>query len=234
MKVHAIIPSGGKGNRTSSVIPKQYLKFWGIEMIAYTLNVFQKSELIDSITIPAEDIFFNLLQELKNKFNFSKILSVVKGGKTRQQSVFEGLKTINAEPDDLIVVHDAARPLLTNQILSKAIKHAEIFDNAVVAINATDTLVKKENTNIEYLNRDEIIYVQTPQIFRYSVLYEAFKFCIANNISATDESMMVNKINHKINFVEGSKLNFKVTTDEDIKLFEALSEKLFDSINQNE
>lgn len=234
MKVHAIIPSGGKGSRTSSNIPKQYMKFWGKELIAFTLNVFQKSNLIDTITIPAEELYFNLLQEIKKKYNFSKLVSIVKGGKTRQQSVFEGLKHLTAGEEDLVVVHDAARPLLTIDILNNAINQAKIFDNAVVAINAVDTLVNCKSTNLEYLKREDILYVQTPQIFRYSTLYRAFAKSERLNFQATDESMLVNLLDEKIKFVEGSKMNFKITTDEDIKLFEILSENLFDSLIQNE
>jgi len=232
MKVHAIIPSGGRGSRTSYSIPKQYLKFWDKEMIAYTINIFQHSNKIDSITIPAEEEFIKLLQDIKNKYHFSKLKSIIVGGATRQQSVFHALKNIDASQNDLIAVHDAARPLLPPNILEDALNQAIKFDNVVVAIKANDTLAMLGNEDLEYLNREKIYYVQTPQIFRFGILKKAFEECLKNNFLATDESMMVNFINEKIHFVNGSIFNFKVTTDLDIKLFSKLSENLFDSINQ--
>lgn len=233
MKVFTIVPSGGTGSRTSESIPKQYVKFSDKEMIAYTLDVFQNCDLIDNIIISAQVEYFQLLSEIKSKYNFSKVSDFVIGGSTRQESVYNALKSINAEDNDLIVVHDAARPLLTNELLVKSINAAKNFDNAVVAIKAKDTLSSGINVIENYLNRENINYIQTPQIFRYEDLINAFKLAETDGFMATDESMLVHRTGKKINLIEGSSINIKITTDEDIHLFRLIAEKLFESKNQN-
>ncbi len=110
MKTFAIIPAGGKGKRGGTETPKQYLKFHDKELIAYTLDVFQNNNLIDEIIISAKSDFFSLLNEIKEKYNLTKISQIVEGGEERQDSVYNALKSINADDNDLIAVHDAARP----------------------------------------------------------------------------------------------------------------------------
>ncbi len=220
MKTFAIIPSGGKGKRIGSDTPKQYLKIHGDFLITYTLRLFHECEKIDEIIIPAEPEYFELLKEIKNDNNFSKITKIVAGGKTRQESVFNGLKSITANDRDLIAVHDAARPLLNKNNLTDALNYAKIYDNAVLAIKARDTIAKDSSFAVEYINREDLYYVQTPQIFRYKTLFSAFEKAEADNFAGTDESMLVNRLGEKINFVEGSYKNFKVTTAEDLELLE--------------
>lgn len=218
MRVFAIIPAGGKGIRSGLSAPKQYLKFNGKELIAYTLDVFQKNRLINEIIIAAEKKYHPLLLTLKKKYRYTKILKIVEGGKERQDSVNNALLSIEAEDDDLIVVHDAARPLISQDILTKAINTARIMGNAIVCSKSKDTLVKGTETVDSYLNRDEIFNVQTPQIFKYKDLKRAIEKAYSKNFIGTDESMLVKRIGKKINIVEGSLLNFKVTTKEDIFL----------------
>jgi len=233
MKVFAIIPSGGKGSRTSESVPKQYIKFSNKEMIAYTLDVFQKCEHVDSIVISAQQEYFNLLDELKTKYSLTKISNFVIGGDTRQKSVCNALRSIEADPKDLIIIHDAARPLLNQDILTKAIKKALFSDNITVAIKAKDTLASGDNKIEKYFNREEIYYIQTPQIFRYNDLIKAFELAEKESFYATDESMLVRNLGKDIEIVEGSSLNIKITTDDDIRLFRLIAEKLFESNNQN-
>lgn len=233
MKVFTLIPSGGIGSRTSESIPKQYLKFSGKEMIAYTLEVFQNCNLVDCIVIAAQEEYFQLLSEIKSKYNFSKITHFIKGGSTRQESVHNALMSIKAEDQDLVIVHDAARPLLQSELLMKSINVAKNFDNAVVAIKAKDTLSSGRNKIEKYLDRENINYIQTPQIFRFIDLYAAFELALKDGFKATDESMLIHHTGKKINLVEGSSWNFKITTDEDIRLFRLIAEKLFESKNQN-
>ncbi len=221
MKTIAIIPAGGKGIRSGTAAPKQYLKFNDKELIVYTLDIFQQNEMIDEIIISAEGNYINLLNELKEKHNLSKISKVVEGGDTRQDSVYNALKSL-ADIDDLIAVHDAARPLLPQNVLLNAIDSAKQKGNALVCIKAKDTLIKGNKVVESYLDRDEVYYVQTPQIFPYSILMKAMKNAYENNFIGTDESMLVRQMGEKVNIVEGSVYNFKITTADDIKLFEKL------------
>lgn len=222
MKCTAIIPSGGVGARFNSPIPKQYVKVLGKELIVYTLEVFQKSKLVDNIIIPADESYFELLHQIKDMYNLSKISGIVKGGKERQDSVYNGLISEDFNKDDLIIVHDAARPLLSEQLLEKAINSAYTYDSIVVAIGARDTLFKKEDNKLSYIDRSKIYYAQTPQIFRYNILMDSFLNAAKTNFQATDESMLVVNANYNVDIVEGEFKNFKITTEVDMLTFEKL------------
>ncbi|MCP5062625.1 MAG: 2-C-methyl-D-erythritol 4-phosphate cytidylyltransferase [Ignavibacteriae bacterium] len=220
MKTFAIIPSGGIGSRILSSIPKQYVKVLGKELIAYTLQVFQNSNLIDEIIIPAQPSYFDLLNSIKEKYNLDKVVRIIEGGKERQDSVYNGLKQLSLIDEDLVVVHDAARPLLSQELLEKSINEAKKYDSIVVAKKASDTLIKGDEIVGEYLDRTNIYYAQTPQIFRYKILLEAFRLANESNFLGTDESMLVKNANFGVRIVEGETTNFKVTTQSDLELLE--------------
>ncbi|MGA9293383.1 MAG: 2-C-methyl-D-erythritol 4-phosphate cytidylyltransferase [Ignavibacteriaceae bacterium] len=222
MKTFAIIPAGGKGLRSGHSAPKQYLKVQGKELIAYTLEIFQFNNYINSIVVACEPDYFNLIQRLKKKYDFSKIINVVEGGRERQHSVFNALSALYADKNDLVVVHDAARPLLPSIVLSNAIKQAKKKGNALTCIKARDTLMKADDTVKAYLNRDNVYYVQTPQIFRFADLMQAMQSAKKTKFIGTDESMLVKKIGKNVNIVEGSPFNFKVTTKSDLDLFKSI------------
>jgi 2-C-methyl-D-erythritol 4-phosphate cytidylyltransferase len=225
MKIYAIIPAGGKGIRSGFSAPKQYLKFSGKELIVYTLEVFQKNKLIDEIIIAAEKHYFPLLGEIKSKFKLTKLKKIVDGGNERQDSVFNALLAIDADKNDLIVVHDAARPLLSSSVLNNAIDTAGRKGNALVCVKAKDTLIKAKGTVSTYVDRREIYNVQTPQIFKYKDLINAFEKAYKDKFYGTDESMLVKNLGKKINLVEGSVLNFKITTKSDVQIFKQLINK---------
>ncbi len=222
MSTYAIIPAGGKGTRSGSSAPKQYLKIKGKELIAYTLSVFQDNSLIDEIVVATESAYFELLEKLKEDYNFTKLTKIVGAGKERQDSVYNALKAVDAKENDLIAVHDAARPLLPQNVLLNAIDSAKQKGNVLVCIKAKDTLINGNEVVESYLDRDEVYYVQTPQIFPYSILMKAMKNAYENNFIGTDESMLVRQIGEKVNIVEGSVYNFKITTADDIEMFERL------------
>jgi 2-C-methyl-D-erythritol 4-phosphate cytidylyltransferase len=223
MKTFVIIPAGGKGKRGGTATPKQYIRFHGKELIVYTLEVFQKCNLIDEIIIAAEPPYFSLLNKIIKDYNLTKITQIVEGGEERQDSVNGALKSIKADDNDLIAVHDAARPLLPESILTRAINTAKEKENALVCLKARDTLLKGDKIVREYVDRTEIYYVQTPQIFRYKDLVKAMKKAYEKNFIGTDESMLIKELGIEINIVEGSILNFKVTTTTDIEMFEKLT-----------
>ena len=223
MKVYAVIPAGGKGKRSGTTTPKQYLRFHGRELIVYTLEVFQKNNFVDEIIIAAEMPYFSLLNKIAKDYNITKISQIIEGGEERQDSVNNALKAIKAEDDDLISVHDAARPLLSDSILTNAITTAKEKGNALVCLKARDTLLKGDEIVNEYVDRTKMYYVQTPQIFRYKDLMNAMKKAYEKNFVGTDESMLIKELGIEINIVEGSMLNFKVTTMTDIEMFEKLT-----------
>ncbi len=223
MRTYAIIPAGGKGKRSGTKIPKQYLKINGKELIVYTLEVFQKNKLVDEIIIPAEPQYHKKLKSLVKKYKLSKVTSIVEGGRKRQDSVYNALCSLpSLSSDNLIVVHDAARPLLSPNVLTSALITAKKKGNAVVCIKAKDTLVKGKTKVEEYLNRDEVYYVQTPQVFRYKDLKKAMDTAYKENYYGTDESMLVKRIGINVNIVEGSVFNFKVTSKEEVEMLKRI------------
>ena len=225
----AIIPAGGKGLRVGIATkkgiatPKQYLKVNGKEIIVYTLQTFQKNKHIDKIIIAAEPEYFPLLLRLIKKYKLSKVKLIVEGGSTRQQSVYNAVLSSEVNENDLIVVHDAARPMLPDDVLTKAIETAKQKGNALVCIKAKDTLIKGNKFVTEYLNRDEVYYVQTPQVFKYKDLERAFSKAHSEKFVGTDESMLIKRAGKKVSIVEGSVFNFKITTREDVELFKRIT-----------
>ncbi|MCX6168790.1 MAG: 2-C-methyl-D-erythritol 4-phosphate cytidylyltransferase [Ignavibacteriales bacterium] len=224
MKIFTIIPSGGTGKRAETVLPKQYTRFNGKELIAYTLDVFQNCEMIDEIVISAQKDYFKLLNDIKEQYSFTKLSKIVEGGEERQNSVFNALKSLNASDEDLIIVHDAVRPLLPKNVLINAIETAKKFGSAVVATKAKDTLIKGNHFVLSFVDRKEFYYAQTPQIFSCKILSEAFMKASDDKFLGTDESMLVHRLGYKIKLVEGSSFNFKITNHDDIKLFQLISE----------
>lgn len=218
MKTYAIIPSGGLGKRTNSPLPKQYIQFAGKELIAYTLQVFQSSKHVDEIIVAAQSSYFPLLESIKQNFGLTKFTCLVEGGEERQHSVYNALKSIKADENDIILVHDAVRPLLTKEILYDSIQTAKNFGAAVVALKAKDTLIRGTESVVDYVDRSEFFYAQTPQVFKYKIIIDAMKKAKAENFVGTDESMLVHRAGYEVKIVNGSSLNFKVTTNEDIQL----------------
>ncbi|MCU7497488.1 MAG: 2-C-methyl-D-erythritol 4-phosphate cytidylyltransferase [Ignavibacteria bacterium] len=222
MRTIAVIPAGGQGKRFGGEVPKQYQKIHGKELIAYTLEIFQRSNSIDEIVVAAQPDYFGLLNELADKYRFTKLKSLVNGGKERQDSVFNAITSIKADQEDLIAVHDAARPLLSQAILAEAIKQARQFNSVLVCIKARDTLLKGQDFVSSFLDRNEVFYAQTPQIFKYGIIRKSLEDAFLNNFYGTDESMLVTRAGFKVKIVEGSVLNFKITTRPDFELFEKL------------
>jgi 2-C-methyl-D-erythritol 4-phosphate cytidylyltransferase len=222
MKTIAIIPAGGKGERFNESLPKQYHQIQGKEIIVYTLEVFQKCYLIDEIIVSAGKNFIKLIEKLASNYGINKLKKIVVGGKERQDSVYNALKSIKAKNEDLVVIHDAVRPLLTEKLLIKTLKTAEKFDNVSVCLKARDTLVKGKEFVNSYVERDNIFYVQTPQVFRYKIIKEAMELAKKENFYGTDESMLVKRAGRKVKIINGSSLNIKVTEHEDIELLNTI------------
>ena len=217
MKTFAIIPAAGKSRRSGQLTPKQYIKFAGKELIVYTLEVFQKNKSVNEIIVAVHPDYFALLEKVRKKYKLTKISKIVKGGKERQDSVYNALLSIDADQNDLVAVHDAARPLLPQKVLTNAILTANKKGNALVCIKAKDTLVKGTDIVDSYVDREEVFYVQTPQVFRYKDLMRAMEAGYAADFYATDESMLIKNLGLKINIVIGSISNFKITTEDDLE-----------------
>lgn len=222
MKAVAIIPAGGSGVRCGGKVPKQYKKVGGKEILAYTLQIFEESKYISEIIVAVADEYKDIPEILGRKYRFGTPIRSVLGGKERQDSVFNSLSGLSLKEDDLIIVHDSVRPLLPKGILRRAIEVAKEKGTAVVALGMRDTIVRKKGSKYDYPDRSNIYSVQTPQIFKFGILVKAFEKALKNGFRGTDESMLVQKAGFEINIVEGAQINFKITTEDDIKLMKRI------------
>lgn len=222
MRTVAIIPAAGSGSRTGSDMPKQFMKFNDRELIAYTLEVFQNSPLVDEMVIATSGTGHELIDSIRKREGFTKITKIVEGGKERQDSVFNALKAADMSFDDLAAVHDAARALLPQAVLDEAIRSAREKGSALVCMKARDTIGFLDNSGLDYIDRNKVYIVQTPQIFRYGELMDAFSKAYAEGWYGTDESSLMRRAGYTVNISEGSALNFKVTTKEDLDIFSKL------------
>jgi len=215
MKTIAIIVAGGRGKRMGK--PKQFLKIAGRPMLAWTLRAFQESRVVDGIIlVVAKDQVTG-----SKKLKFSKVLKVVVGGKERQDSVRNGLREL-PESAEIVLIHDGARPAVTEELIEKAVKAARSFGTAVIGVPVKDTvkLVAGSGSRVaRTLNRKELWQAQTPQVFKAALIRKAYakvrgKF--------TDDAMLVERLGIPVKMIPGSYENFKITTPEDLELMEAV------------
>lgn len=219
MKFFVIIPASGSGVRYGGKLPKQFIRIDGKEIIVYTLQKFNSLKSIESIVIATQRKYFTKLEKLVKENKFQKVCNIVEGGKTRHDSVLNGLKSLCPDKNDFIIVHDAVRPFITVKKIRELMK--EVKDcNAVILglrINDTTKAVSKNNIIRKTIPRENLWIVQTPQLFRYDILKNAFKKADEKKFKGTDESSIVEYGGYKVKIIEGEKTNVKITTKEDIK-----------------
>ena len=226
MKITAIIAAAGFGERFGE--KKQLKLLNGRPLLFHTIQPFIKSELISEIlvVVPKDDVI-QVDREFKSTLT-SKKIGVISGGKTRQESVNNGLK-ISDKESELICVHDGVRPFVTLSLIEKVIKASMEHDGAILAAPSSDTIKKIMGDQIlETLPRETIWRAQTPQVFSKAALEEAIQIAIDENLEGTDESSILEKIGYQIGFIEGSPLNIKITTKEDWIFAKAIYKELND------
>jgi len=222
----ALIVAGGNGKRMGLEIPKQFVKVNDKPVIFYSLKAFSNVKEIDEIFVVCHKDYISDLYNIIKDYSIEKIQDVIEGGKTRQESVFNGLKAIKAagcKDEDIILIHDAARPMVSQEIIKDNIKSCLTYGACETAVKVADTIIKSEkgdNLN-EVMNRDVLYQVQTPQTFSLGLILESHKKAPCN--CATDDAQMVKALGHEVAIVNGSKLNFKITTIEDLELFKSLA-----------
>ena len=214
MFVAAIIPAAGKGSRFGE--KKQFKTLKGKPLLHYSIEKFLKiAEVKEIITVVPESQIKEVRESLGPLFDKEKILKVVKGGLTRQDSVGNAIGSIGKDID-IVCVHDAARPFVTSQIILETIKQCQFSDGAIAAIQSVDTVKLASNRNIKStLNRENIWLAQTPQSFQKDKLITAFKKASEKGLSVTDESALMEDAGFSVALVPGGSSNFKVTAPQD-------------------
>jgi len=222
MKVVAIVPAAGSGRRLKTSRNKPFIKLKSKPLIFYALNALERSPLIDEIILVVAKKFVSKSHNLVRKFGFVKIKNVVAGGKTRSQSVLNGLRSIDAEDIDYVLIHDGARPFLEEALIARCIKSAKKFGASVACVSVKPTIKSEIKGFVsKTLDRSALREVQTPQVFRRDIIFKAYKNKRLIR-SSTDDSKLVEALGHKVRIVKGSEKNIKVTTKEDLLLAEII------------
>lgn len=223
----AIILAGGVGSRMGADRPKQFLMVQGKPIISYCFDIFQKHAKIDKIVVVVNEKWQGFVEEYAKKYGVDKICGYAPAGKTRQHSIYNGLKCIaeNAKNTDVVIVHDAARPLVSDQIISDCIDTTIKYDGAMPVISVKDTVYQSSNgEKIDcLLKRSELFAGQAPESFDFKKYYQIHNEVSDEEIGATaGSSEIAYRHNMDIHMVKGSERNLKITTVEDLETFESI------------
>ena len=218
-----VIVSAGRGSRMKADINKQFLKLKGKEVIAHTIDKFYNNKNIDEIVVVVkEDEADFFRRNIIDKYGYKNI-KIAFGGKERQDSVFNGLKAVN-ERCDIVLIHDGARPFVTDEIIKNSIECAKKNKCVIVGVPVKDTIkiINKDNEVCDTPNRSTLWSIQTPQVFEYSSIKKAHQRAKEENYYGTDDSMLMEHFGYNVKVVEGSYNNIKITTPEDLKIGEEI------------
>jgi 2-C-methyl-D-erythritol 4-phosphate cytidylyltransferase len=224
----AIIAAAGQGTRLAGKTPKQFLELAGVPIIFHTLKAFEQCEVIEEIivVIPTQDSAGFL--SFANKYNLRKLAKVVPGGATRAESVLRGLEAVREVTAEIIAVHDAVRPFVTPDEITRTVEAARLEGAAILVSTPVDTMKEvRDGMVVRTLKRAELRNALTPQCFRYKLLRHAYDQTDVSDPELTDESSLVERLRVRIATVEGSARNIKITRPEDLTLAEAMLKEIY-------
>ena len=221
-----IIVAAGSGSRMNMGINKQFIQIKGKEILAYTIDKFYNNKNIDKIVVVSKESELEFIeQSILNKYKFHNI-SVVSGGKERQDSVYNGLLELG-ENYEIVLVHDGARPFITNSVIDESIEEAIKNNAVVVGVPVKDTIkvVNNHQEVVQTPKRDLLWMVQTPQVFKYNILKNAYDKAYEEGFYGTDDAMLVERSGQVVKMINGSYDNIKITTVEDLDIGEQIINK---------
>ncbi len=239
MQVFAILPAAGLGTRmagpqpkhatdkdpSSGAPPKQFLALDGVPILIHSLRAFAAVERVTAIYVAVRKPEIERLELQVAEYGFAAKVHVVEGGDNRQESVAHALAALPAEPDDIVLVHDAVRPLIDAATIERTIDAVAEHGAAIVGLPAVDTIKQVERTAhgaliTSTIPREFIVQAQTPQGFRYELLQKAFAEAMADGFVGTDEASVVERAGLPVAVVPGSQVNLKITQPGDLELAE--------------
>jgi 2-C-methyl-D-erythritol 4-phosphate cytidylyltransferase len=228
-----VLAAGGRGLRFGGEagVPKQFIELQGTPIYVWALSTLLASKFIGRAVIAAPpDMVAQLQKQLPDYISqlHEKPVSVVAGGDTRQASVFEAVKSLSFDPPDYILVHDAARPFLTADLVDRVVEGVIKYGACTVGIPCADTIKKSDGEHVaETISRDSMVLVQTPQAARYDWLFAAHEQCERDGYATTDDAAVLEHAGHKVGIVRGARHNLKLTEPEDLILAKALASIVF-------
>lgn len=223
-----IIVAGGSGKRMGQDIPKQFINVNDKPVLIYTMESFQRHPQIDGIILVCIDGWHDVARAYAKQFGITKLLRVISGGETVQESIFAGVKAAKeyCHKDDIVVIHDGIRPMVDATVLSDVIVKAQQYGNAVTSLpyNEQIFIADDECTTTKYIPRDTVRRVSTPQAYEFELLLSSYQKAFAENVgignSSYTNTMMVD-LGVKLYFAAGSDKNIKLTTTDDLELFKS-------------
>lgn len=218
MKRIALIVAGGSGQRMKALLPKQFMLLKGRPLLMYTLEAFHQFG-VDQIILVIPSDHFETWKKLCESYHFKISHNLVAGGKTRSESVRQGLNEINSTAD-LVAIHDGVRPLVTQEVIKRCYETAEEKGNALAVVPPKDSLRKQDLTRNHSVDRANFYLVQTPQTFRVGEIKEAYANVL--DMQYSDDASVLEANGGIIHLVAGDYSNIKVTTQEDIRIAEVL------------
>jgi 2-C-methyl-D-erythritol 4-phosphate cytidylyltransferase len=232
MRVFVVIPAAGLGTRMGAAPPgtgplrsKQFLELDGIPILIHTLRKFADSPQVDSIWVALRKPEIESFAPMLKAAGLRKPVHLVEGGEHRQESVGNALDALQAEPHDLVLIHDAVRPFVSQETIAGVIEAADRHGAAIAGVPAVDTIKRverrAEGAVVEAtIPREHIVQAQTPQGFRFGLLSPIFNQARAEGFQGTDEASLVERAGEPVHVVMGSAQNFKITTPADLELAE--------------
>lgn len=226
---NVVIFAGGSGTRMNSRgRPKQFLQFYGKELIIHTLENFQNHQEIDKITVVCIEGWIPYLEKLLNKYQIDKVFKVVPGGSTGQESIYKGLCALKeiAPDDSTVLIHDGVRPFVNEELISNCIKCVNEHGSAITVTPAIETITTIENGKIATItDRSKCFHAKAPQCFILGDLLSAHEKARAEcNTNMIDSASLMKYYGHELYTVQGNFDNIKITTPADFYTFKALYE----------
>ncbi len=226
----AIIIAGGSGQRMGQDIPKQFISIYDKPIIVYTLENFQKHPLIDTIGVVCIEGWTDVIRAYAIQYGISKLNWVIPGGNTGQESIRNGVYKLEGEcrEDDVVIIHDGIRPIVTEEVLSDVIGKAKKYGNGITSTSYNEQIFvvnkESEDKSNSFVRRERIKRVATPQAYQFGLLDKAYHTAFEKEIgiygSSYTNTMMID-LGEKLYFAAGTDKNIKLTTKDDIKLFKA-------------
>lgn len=222
LRCTAIIMAAGKGKRMQTAVSKQFLPVCGKEILAWTVDVFEKSPLVDTILLMASADGKEDVQHLWDSYGWKKVAAVLEGGKERQNSVANGLAAVGEETD-IVLIHDGVRPFVTEEMIADSIVAAQAYGGAVIGVPAKDTIkvCSADGLAVETPDRSTLWQIQTPQTFQRDLIVNAYEKADRDGFLGTDDASVAEFAGHQVKVVMGSYRNIKITTKEDLVIAEA-------------
>lgn len=220
MNVEAVVVAGGTGKRLKAGCPKALAALGGKPLFVHSLEIFEKSPLVQGVVLVAPGGYLHDFQRIVQKRRFKKVKKITAGGAARCDSVLNGLRETR-EDTKIVVIHDAARPFLTERVLKDAITRCRRDKAVVAAVPVKSTIKRVDRRKMvvrQTLDREELWEAQTPQVFYRDLLLEAY--AKRRGRTPTDDAMLVECLGREVGVVEGDDANIKITTREDLDMAE--------------